>query len=108
MSVNLVSPAALDLTATFITNIVTATTRVSSVILQADANNTNRIHIGGNSSITSANAISLAAGQELSLTYDMIIGPSGERGNIDLNKLYAATDATGNKLKILYFQWNSG
>ena len=108
MSVILSSPSALTLTATFVTNIASVATKVSSVIFQADANNTNKVHIGGNSSITSANAISLAAGQDLSLTYDMISGPAGEQGNIDLNKLYARTDATGNTIKILAFSWKSG
>lgn len=77
--------------------------RTSSLIMEADENNTGKIYFG-DSSVNTSRGISLSPGQSLSLGFDNVYGGNNK---IDLSSIYFDTATTGNKVRVAYIRWSN-
>jgi hypothetical protein len=79
--------------------VVAATTRITSVIFQADADNTGSVYIG-DSNVAAARGIELEPGNSITIVADS----SGRfQEELDLSDFWCDTETNNNDLKVTYF-----
>jgi hypothetical protein len=97
VSLKTVGNAALD-TAGVAQRLTETSAIATTIVLQADATNTNNVYIGDENVSASDYGIALTPGQILSITADMSGRAGGEE--FDVKDIYFDGDTTGNQVRI--------
>lgn len=104
MALALITLSPVETNTSTATRISNTAIYASSVIIHADALNTNKIYWGA-SNVTVSNGLPIAKNETQNITYDLVYGSNGK---IDLSKIYLASDTNGNLARIAYFEWTGG
>lgn len=102
MSVQFVTTTPLSLTAGTPVAIGSSSILCTTIVLQADSANSGNIYFGG-SGVAASNGVAIATGVAIGITYD---NAAGYNTLLNLGNIYLNSDATGNKVRVLYTQVN--